>query len=158
MTADRRATARQLADERPPSKVQDRWWLFAESPDQPLRDLGRSGKWIVYVAPENHDAVWKKVKAATKKGNLGVSAKAATAKPNGLGGDSQAKAVIVYTADFEDQDDIRRVLRGLRLIGITGRLPYKKDSDTLEGRYGKGTAIYVSQPGSEDYEDRRSQL
>jgi hypothetical protein len=129
--------------------------VFAEAPQQHLRDLERSGKWIVYVAPEHHDDVWGKVKAATAAGALGVSAKAATAKPNSRGGNSHARAVIVYTADYEDQDDVRRVLAGLRHIGITGRLPYKKDSDTLEGRYGKGTAIYVSQPGSQEYEDRR---
>ncbi len=45
-----------------------------------------------------------------------------------------------------DQDFVGRVLAGPRHIGITGRLPYKKDSDTLKGRYGKGTAISVSQP------------
>ena len=111
----------------------------------------------MYVAAEDHDAVWKKVKAATEAGDLGVRSKAATAKPKSerIGGGSPTKAVIVYTANYEEQEDVRRVLRGLRLIGITDRLPDKRDSDTLEGRYGKGTAIYVSQPGSDDYEDRR---
>jgi hypothetical protein len=108
------------------------------------------------VAPEHHDEVWKKVRTATRNGTLGVSAKAATAKPNDQKGSSRALSVIVYTADYEDHGDVRRVLAGIRDIGINGRLSYKRDEDTLAQRYGKGTAIYVSQPDSFDFEDRRS--
>jgi hypothetical protein len=153
MTANQRQSASRYTSNRLPSKVRDQTWVFAESPNGNLRDLRRSGKWIVYVAPEHHDEVWKKVRTATRKGTLGVSAKAATAKPNGS---SRALSVIVYTADYEDHDDVRRVLAGVRDIGINGRLSYKRDEDTLAQRYGKDTAIYVSQPDSLDFEDRRS--
>jgi hypothetical protein len=38
-------------------------------------------------------------------------------------------------------------------LGIT--IAAKADIDTLKGAYGKGSAIYVSRPGSSDFADRR---
>lgn len=64
--------------------------------------------------------------------------------------------VCVYTPDYEDKSDVRRVLRALRQDhGIRWRLSYKTDQATEAGVYGRGSAIYVSQPGSLDFEDRR---
>jgi hypothetical protein len=101
------------------------------------------------------DASWEKVKAATEVGLLGPSAKVATAWPNPCARDPGKRIICIYTRDWRDRDDARRVLTELRCAGFTGRLSYKTDSDTLERRYGRGSALYVSQPGSSDLEVRR---
>ena len=48
-----------------------------------------------------------------------------------------------------------RLLVALRELGFTARLSYKTDADTLTFNYGPGTALYVSQPDSLDFENRR---
>jgi hypothetical protein len=63
--------------------------------------------------------------------------------------------IVVYTADWQDHDDVRRVLRELRRLGFGGRLSYKTDAATIAGRYGKGAATYVAAPGSGDFSPLR---
>jgi hypothetical protein len=63
------------------------------------------------------------------------------------------RLICVYTSDWHDKDDVRRVLRGLRELGISWGLSYKTDEATLDGRYGSGVSIYVSQQG-DDFDDR----
>src|SRR5262249_57916631 len=41
----------------------------------------------------------------------------------------------VYTYDWTDQADVRRVRDQLRQLGITDPIPYKADHDTLAGHY-----------------------
>jgi len=50
---------------------------------------------------------------------------------------------------------MRRVLRRLRKMGVWWSLYYKTDEVTHSGRYGSGASIYVSQPGSDDFDDCR---
>ena len=50
----------------------------------------------------------------------------------------------VYTYDFEDIDDVRRVLVALRGLDLmNARLSYKRDADTLIGRASRATAVVV---------------
>ena len=118
-------------------------------------DYERSGKWLLFTPIDAHDEVWSKIRAATEAGELGYAAKAATSRKNELQARSGALLTCVYTYDFDDHDDVRRVLEALRKLGFVGRLSYKADIDTRKGTYGKGAAIYVSQPGSLNFEDRR---
>jgi len=158
---------------------------FAWAPGADVDDPTRSGKWMVFTSPEYHAEVWEKLKAATKAGELGTAAKTAGdddgrlkfaldlyAKRVAAGEQERSDAMdnlakfqariktralltCIYTHDFEDHDDVRRVLLALRRLGFNGRLSYKRDLDTLEGHYSDGVSIYVSQPGSLDFEDRR---
>lgn len=155
MTTTRRSTRR---DQHPaPSKITEEFWVGTVAPPSPVARGPRSGKWLIFTPPEDHDDVWDKIRAATELGRLGYSAKAATAL-QGRANRAGALVTCVYTHDYEDHDDIRRVLAALRELGIEGRLSYKSDEATLQGTYGRGTAIYVSQPGSSDFEDRRRPL
>lgn len=43
----------------------------------------------------------------------------------------------VYTYDWTDEEDVMRVREELRKLGITRKIPYKSDEDTLAGRYYK---------------------
>ncbi|MGH3303129.1 MAG: hypothetical protein ACRDOK_15900 [Streptosporangiaceae bacterium] len=53
---------------------------------------------------------------------------------------------------------MQRVLRQLRHMGVTWRLSYKTDEATVSGVHGAGSAIYVSQPGSPDFDDGTERL
>jgi len=140
---------------RNPTEVTDDPWIYAVSLPSSDRDHTRSGKWLLYTPVKDHDVVWEKIRIATESGSLGDSAKAATSRPSGFQASQRVLVTCVYTHDFEDLDDVRRVLVALRELGFGGRLSYKTDDDTRKGTYGRGAAIYVSQPGSLDFENRR---
>jgi hypothetical protein len=135
-----------------PSQVTDAYWIYADSPAIREADARRTGKWFVFVPARQVDRWWELIRLATEQGRLGISAKAATARHNELA--TSQRLICVYTSDWEDQGDVRRVLRQLRDLGMTSRLSYKTDEATLSGVYGTGSAIYVSQPGSLDFDDR----
>jgi Bles03-like protein len=140
-----------------PSSFNQHPWIYAEDPKR----IGREGnpeslgKWLVFVGEDEVDAVWEKVASATSRGQLGLAAKVATAWPNPLARSSK-RVICVYTYDFNDQEDVTRVLVALRGLGFRERLSYKTDIDTLAGRYGSGAATYVSQPDQLTFEIRRS--
>jgi len=137
-----------------PSQVTDDNWIYADSPAVSEADLSRTGKWLVFVPARQVDRWWALIRLATEQGRLGISAKAATARHNDLATSRRTKLICVYTRDWQDQSDVRRVLRQLRGIGVTSRLSYKTNEATVSGVYGAGSAIYVSQPGSAEFEDR----
>jgi hypothetical protein len=119
-----------------PSEVTDVYWIYAK------REKGRypkptikCGKWLVFVDPKNVNEVWAKIKKATVEGKLGNDAKVATAKPNPLAGKSGAKVICVYTYDWTDEKDVKRIREELRKLGIVNKIPYKSDEDTLSGKY-----------------------
>jgi hypothetical protein len=135
---DDRAT-RTLSDDRRPSQVFDQYWLYAERRDSssyPNHGV-RGGKWLIFVKTAEIDEWWTKIRAATEVGQLGSSAKVSTAKENPNAKDPKAGVICVYTHDADDVADCRRVREGLRKLGVTGKIPYKTDADTIAGRYSK---------------------
>ena len=123
-------------DSRDPSEVNDVYWLFARRriEDRP-QNPGNVGKWLIFVSPKHVNKVWAMIKDATEEGLLGCSAKVATGKPNSHTGKSKSHVICVYTVDYTDETDVRRVREKLRELGITAKIPYKTDSDTLAGKY-----------------------
>lgn len=119
-----------------PSRVKDRYWLFAHRQQGTYPPAGaRSGKWLVFVSAGQVDQAWARIAEATEQGHLGATSKVATAKPNSNAMSQDIKVICVYTYDFEDQADVRRIREELRRLGITKQIPYKTDQDTLQGRY-----------------------
>ena len=119
-----------------PSEVTEVYWLYA------IRQKGtypkptpRSGKWLIFVDRNDNDAVWATIKEATEAGRLGGSAKVATAKPNPYAMDPKTKVICVYTYDWTDEADVRRIRGELRALGITQKISYKADADTLRNKY-----------------------
>jgi hypothetical protein len=49
--------------------------------------------------------------------------------------------ICIYTQDWRDVEDVRRVIGELRALGITDRLYYKADAQTLQGMSG---SVYCS--------------
>ena len=101
------------------------------------------GKWLLFVSGQQAAHCWTLVAEATKDGRLGFDAKVSDL------GQSGTQVIVVYTADWHDQDDVRRVLREVRRLGWAGTLSYKRDEETFAGSYGQGSAYYVSPCGDE---------
>ena len=99
------------------------------------KSKGKSGKWLVFVDVNNIDEVWQQIKNATENGKLGGSAKVATAKQNPNATNLDTKVICVYTYDWTDEQDVRRVREELRTLGILKKIPYKTDEDTIIGKY-----------------------
>jgi hypothetical protein len=119
-----------------PSQVKHEYWLYAERKkgDYP-KTTTNSGKWLIFAPISQIDEVWMKIKLATEDGRLGDLAKVATAKPNPIATNPGMKVICVYTYDWTDEADVRRVRQELRALGITSKIPYKTDDDTNAGRY-----------------------
>jgi hypothetical protein len=88
--------------------------------EREIFDLARknhvvSGKWMMFLTGEWVDKYWGVVVEETVKGNLGVAAKVATDDGSGSG---KARLLAVYTRDFGDTDDVRRVLERLVEVGL----------------------------------------
>ncbi len=119
-----------------PSNVTGVYWIYAtRKKGKYPKPTPRTGKWLIFVDPENVDEVWAKIKKAVEEGKLGNSAKVAAAKPNPMAGKSGAKVICVYTYDWTDEKDVTRIREELRKLGITNKIPYKADEDTLSGKY-----------------------
>ena len=122
--------------DRKPSEVTDSYWIYAERKTGFYPSATENvGKWLVFVPLCQIDEVWQKIKVATQKGKLGNATKAATARPNPLAARPDSKVICVYTYDWTDEADVRRIRQELRKLGITSRIPYKTDKDTLAGKY-----------------------
>jgi len=118
-----------------PSEVTKEYWIYAERQQGEYPEFTpQSGKWLIFVPEKDADEVWAKIKKATEEGKLGGASKVATAKPSPLGRREQ-KVICVYTYDWTDEKDARRVREELRKLGITNKIPYKSDEDTLSGKY-----------------------
>lgn len=127
-----------------PSKHTEEYWIYAYSPKKFAKkervveqDKLKTGKWLVFVDKENIDKVWNKIKSATERGILGIGAKVSTAKPKpaDIGYKKNKHVICVYTYDWTDEKDIKKVRGELRKLGVTDKIPYKADIDTLGGKY-----------------------
>lgn len=119
-----------------PSDVIDAYWIYAIRKEGKYpKATQKSGKWLVFVDIKNVDEVWTKIKKATEEGKLGSGAKVATARLNPNATNPNTKVICVYTRDWTDKEDVKRVREELRKLGITNKIPYKADKDTRSGKY-----------------------
>lgn len=133
------------SDEMLPSQVTDRYWVYAyrKIGDYPM-DTENSGKWLVFVKLSDLDETWLKIKQAVEEGKLGCCAKSATALYNPSATDEMSKVICVYTYDWTDVEDVMRIREELRKLGITWKIPYKTDKDTMAGIYKKNGGKRIS--------------
>lgn len=87
------------------------------------------GKWMFFPSVDYVDSIWKTVITALDNGELGNTAKVATDDGSG-----QVRLICVYTDDFGDIKDVKRVLETLvqkRLVDEESRpIYYKCDAYT----------------------------
>jgi len=89
--------------------------IFELAKDKGVRD----GKWMLFPTPNDVDRIWRIIAQATWDGKLGVAAKVAT-KPDGQEACERAaqRLICIYTYDFSDEDDVKRVLLSMRELGL----------------------------------------
>ena len=111
-------------------------WVYAQ------RKIGtypahtsRGGKWLIFVSGHTLHTVWEKIRVALERGKLGGLAKASTMKYGMHSPDSKHGVICVYTHDWKDHQDVKRIREELRKIGITRKIPYRTDEDTERGTY-----------------------
>lgn len=85
---------------------------------------------MLFPSPADVDAVWSAVAHATAVDELGCEAKVATAPDSSDGGArAGTRLVCVYTRDFADEEDVRRVVQSMVKLGL------------LQSKYGVGKSI-----------------
>ncbi len=121
-----------------PSKTTQMYWIVQDAPDSPPEAIEdeNAGKWLIFQEPDQVDAAWNKVRDGTVAGELGISPKVSTAKPNPESRDSR-KVIYIYTKDWADEADVMRVRQKLRDLGFTDRIGYKRNIETFAGEYAK---------------------
>jgi len=133
--ARQRKTSLPYSDAKP-SEVTEVYWIYSiRRKGEYPKSTVRSGKWLIFVDKEDVDEIWAKIKKATEDGKLGDSSKVGTAKQNPNATNPDTKIICVYTYDWTDEKDVRRVRTELRKLGILNKIPYKADEDTLAGKY-----------------------
>lgn len=89
------------------------------------------GKWMLFPGPNDLEKYWQIVAEATSEGRLGPVSKVATPDPRST---KDETLICVYTYDFSDLKDVRRVLNKLQDLGlcVQSRKPiyYKCDAYT----------------------------
>jgi hypothetical protein len=119
----------------------EHWLQFIKPNDNIYRNSIYTGKWMLFISDLNeHDRQWPILKQAINDGRLGISMKASTSistKEDGL--------TCIYTRDFRDIDDVKRILISLRNIGFHQHVAYKADEQTHAKISG---SLYWSPPNS----------
>lgn len=121
-----------------PSKVDDCYWIYAKNPRYNREDSDKIGKWLIFVAKATIDTSWQTIKNATTAGELGISAKCSTNKLNPIAEQCKNKdsnVICVYTYDYDDLADVKRVRNKLFELGFIQPLGYKTDEATKAGHY-----------------------
>ncbi|KAI4864516.1 DUF1917-domain-containing protein [Hypoxylon rubiginosum] len=94
----------------------------------------RCGKWMLFCTVLQVNEVWEIVAKATANNELGIAAKVA---PRSTTDKRTDRLICVYTADFSDTKDVRRVAEKLKQLGLiqSNRRPlyYKPDVYTYLG-------------------------
>ena len=102
----------------------------------------RSGKWMLFPLPAEVDRVWQIVAEATAEGRLGDLAKVAADEGKG---EQASRLICVYTRDFRDEDDIKRVLQELVARKLVKRPAAAVDARAIYYKPGRlpGSALQV---------------
>lgn len=77
-----------------------------------------TGKWMLFPGPDHVNSVWSLIATATANDELGIAAKVATAMGNDP---DKARLICVYTENFDDKDDVKRVVERLYAMGLCSR-------------------------------------
>ena len=92
------------------------------------------GKWMLFPKSADLPRTWRLVAEATSEGKLGITSKVGTYDPYDT---KDVTLICVYTYDFTDLDDVRRVLDELVDLGLCAKggksIFYKSDAYTYLG-------------------------
>jgi len=121
----------------------DSYWVYAQRKVGTYPEhTSRGGKWLIFVGSRYLSRIWRQIKIAVEEGRLGGSAKVPR---HGSRAQNQSNGVIcVYTYDWKDCEDVKRIRDALRKIGIVRKISYKTDEDTERGIYGTNSTEKIS--------------
>ncbi|KAH6847697.1 hypothetical protein B0I37DRAFT_150099 [Chaetomium sp. MPI-CAGE-AT-0009] len=153
-----RAGAALLAEFRQAAALQSNLSRVGEFQEVLAREIGvlarrfgvAVGKWMLFPQESEVNEVWRAVCEGVDAGRLGLGAKVST---SGLEGDP-ARLICVYTRDFTDVADVRRVLDAIVAMGLVRAdmprgIMYKCDAYTHLGIYeGNEYGLRASMYGS----------
>jgi len=110
-----------------------------------------TGKWMLFPHATDINAIWSVIVRSTVLNELGIAAKVA---PDN-GDDRSPRLICIYTIDFTDIEDVTKVLRKLKDLGLVetkGRpIYYKCDAYThLDIKSGNEWGIKASLYSSAD--------
>lgn len=94
------------------------------------------GKWLVYRHREKIDDAWLTIARATFDRTLGRGAKVSTREK-----DNKRHVICVYTSNYLDLEDVKRVRGLLRNMGFAEQLCYKPDIYTYLNVYSGTTQL-----------------
>jgi hypothetical protein len=129
---------------RHPSAVTSVPWICARSRTDRFTDRAKAGKWMIFVSAEDIDRAWAIIDHVTITDRLGPASKVATNYRR-----NPSRVICVYTRDYSDLNDVRRVLAWLRHLGFNHTLSYKEDNATRARLYGPRSALYTSYSGTD---------
>lgn len=112
-------------------------WLYAKNDKYPSPDSEKLGKWMLFVDKDHINPVWEKIKMAIASGELWRSNVSTTSDEPG----KTTHAIMIYTVDYSDLNDVIRVLNYLESSGIKSPQSiskYKTDQQTRAGVYRGG--------------------
>ena len=97
-----------------------------------------TGKWMIFLSRDVADANWIKIATAVVEGELGCAAKIGPTKIDTTHQAGAGRPVLccIYTSDFSDRAEVKRVLLALDAMGLPGgqiRCGYKPDVFTSLG-------------------------
>ncbi|KKA28005.1 hypothetical protein TD95_004846 [Thielaviopsis punctulata] len=113
-----------------------------------------SGKWMLVIDRKLIDQVWKSIVQATLNNTLGVAAKVQPANNPDKGPPRKEHLISVYTRDYTDTGDVKRVLLRLKELNLLTARPiyYKPDIFTYVGiAYNNKYDIRASLYSSKDF-------
>jgi len=116
-------------------------------------ERGKNGKWLVFIQRKHAiNALIKFYGPALGQRKLGGLMKIPQEALHE--GWKKTVPIIIYTRNYEDLEDVGRVLRSLRVLCyVTRPIYYKTDQDTLQGIYASNNdvaSIYTANKAVED--------
>jgi uncharacterized protein YprB with RNaseH-like and TPR domain len=138
-----------------PTEVTNSYWLDAirnrdiSIPQTEQTDSAyKSGKWLIFIDKLFINDIWDKIKKATETGKLGLASKVSTALENSHSTNVNEYVICVYTKNWQNIEDIERIEKEIRNIGISSTLFYKTDEDSIKNLYkihgNTGISKYIS--------------
>ena len=108
-----------------PSQVAAVYWIEAKREAEAPLPTSRAGRWVIPTTVSEVDALWERIKAATRAGKLGYKSKVSTAARD-LGKDRDDRVIYVVTVDADDAADVARVREALRDLGVSENIQYER--------------------------------
>jgi len=114
-----------------PLETTNQPWISVHASEIPApQNSVQAGKWLIFCDNDTINDTWIKIAQATFNNQLGFGSKVST-----IMSPSDKKVICVYTYDADDEDDVMKVRKTLRTLGIKGKIPYKTNLATKKGEY-----------------------